>query len=150
MKQRRKKMEDRAEEEKIRQEERKQKTLEKMKSIYELRERIREQKKLEDNLVAEVYEELEGNYGEFKLDKDTTLVMKETINETVNKNIENLFADFPQYRAAFNASYDRNNKTFALLTTEDKKMINTYITTKVGKPKLSVKEWDKAIKEAKK
>lgn len=143
-------MEDRAEEEKIRQEERKQKTLEKMKSIYELRERIREQKKLEDNLVAEVYEELEGNYGEFKLDKDTTLVMKETINETVNKNIENLFADFPQYRAAFNASYDRNNKTFALLTTEDKKMINTYITTKVGKPKLSVKEWDKAIKEAKK
>lgn len=150
MKQRRKKMEDRAEEEKIRQEERKQKTLEKMKSIYELRERIREQKKLEDNLVAEVYEELEGNYGEFKLDKDTTLVMKETINETVNKDIENLFADFPQYRAAFNASYDRNNKTFALLTTEDKKMINTYITTKVGKPKLSVKEWDKAIKEAKK
>ena len=143
-------MEDRAEEEKIRQEERKQKTLEKMKSIYELRERIREQKKLEDNLVAEVYEELEGNYGEFKLDKDTTLVMKETINETVNKNIENLFADFPQYRAAFNASYDRNNKTFALLTTEDKKMINTYITTKVGKPKLSVKEWDKASKEAKK
>lgn len=143
-------MEDRAEEEKIRQEERKQKTLEKMKSIYELRERIREQKKLEDNLVAEVYEELEGNYGEFKLDKDTTLVMKETINETVNKDIENLFADFPQYRAAFNASYDRNNKTFALLTTEDKKMINTYITTKVGKPKLSVKEWDKAIKEAKK
>lgn len=150
MKQRRKKMEDRAEEEKIRQEERKQKTLEKMKSIYELRERIREQKKLEDNLVAEVYEELEGNYGEFKLDKDTTLVMKETINETVNKDIENLFADFPQYRAAFNASYDRNNKTFALLTTEDKKMINTYITTKVGKPKLSVKEWDKASKEAKK
>ena len=150
MKQRRKKMEDRAEEEKIRQEERKQKTLEKMKSIYELRERIREQKKLEDNLVAEVYEELEGNYGEFKLDKDTTLVMKETINETVNKDIENLFADFPQYRAAFNASYDRNNKTFALLTTEDKKMINTYITTKVGKPKLSVKEWDKANKEAKK
>lgn len=143
-------MEDRAEEEKIRQEERKQKTLEKMKSIYELRERIREQKKLEDNLVAEVYEELEGNYGEFKLDKDTTLVMKETINETVNKDIENLFADFPQYRAAFNASYDRNNKTFALLTTEDKKMINTYITTKVGKPKLSVKEWDKASKEAKK
>lgn len=143
-------MEDRAEEEKIRQEERKQKTLEKMKSIYELRERIREQKKLEDNLAAEVYEELEGNYGEFKLDKDTTLVMKETINETVNKDIENLFADFPQYRAAFNASYDRNNKTFALLTTEDKKMINTYITTKVGKPKLSVKEWDKAIKEAKK
>ena len=61
-------MEDRAEEEKIRQEERKQKTLEKMKSIYELRERIREQKKLEDNLVAEVYEELEGHYGEFKLD----------------------------------------------------------------------------------
>ena len=143
-------MEDRAEEEKIRQEERKQKTLEKMKSIYELRERIREQKKLEDNLVAEVYEELEGNYGEFKLDKDTTLVMKETINETVSKNIENLFADYPQYRAAFNASYDRNNKTFALLTTEDKKMINTYITTKVGKPKLSVKEWDKASKEAKK
>lgn len=143
-------MEDRAEEEKIRQEERKQKTLEKMKSIYELRERIREQKKLEDNLVAEVYEELEGNYGEFKLDKDTTLVMKETINETVSKDIENLFADYPQYRAAFNASYDRNNKTFALLTTEDKKMINTYITTKVGKPKLSVKEWDKAIKEAKK
>ena len=143
-------MEDRAEEEKIRQEERKQKTLEKMKSIYELRERIREQKKLEDNLVAEVFERLNGNYGEFKLDKDTTLVMKETINETVNKNIENLFADFPQYRAAFNASYDRNNKTFALLTTEDKKMINTYITTKVGKPKLSVKEWDKAIKEAKK
>lgn len=143
-------MEDRAEEEKIRQEERKQKTLEKMKSIYELRERIREQKKLEDNLVAEVYEELEGNYGEFKLDKDTTLVMKETINETVSKDIENLFADYPQYRAAFNASYDRNNKTFALLTTEDKKMINTYITTKVGKPKLSVKEWDKASKEAKK
>lgn len=143
-------MEDRAEEEKIRQEERKQKTLEKMKSIYELRERIREQKKLEDNLVAEVYEELEGNYGEFKLDKDTTLVMKETINETVSKDIENPFADYPQYRAAFNASYDRNNKTFALLTTEDKKMINTYITTKVGKPKLSVKEWDKAIKEAKK
>lgn len=143
-------MEDRAEEEKIRQEERKQKTLEKMKSIYELRERIREQKKLEDNLVAEVYEELEGNYGEFKLNKDTTLVMKETINETVSKDIENLFADYPQYRAAFNASYDRNNKTFALLTTEDKKMINTYITTKVGKPKLSVKEWDKAIKEAKK
>lgn len=143
-------MEDRAEEEKIRQEERKQKTLEKMKSIYELREEIRELKKLEDNLVAEVYEELEGNYGEFKLDKDTTLVMKETINETVNKDIENLFADFPQYRAAFNASYDRNNKTFALLTTEDKKMINTYITTKVGKPKLSVKEWDKASKEAKK
>ena len=143
-------MEDRAEEEKIRQEERKQKTLEKMKSIYELRERIREQKKLEDNLVAEVYEELEGNYGEFKLDKDTTLVMKETINETVSKDIENLFADYPQYRAAFNASYTRNNKTFALLTTEDKKMINTYITTKVGKPKLSVKEWDKAIKEAKK
>ena len=150
MKQRRKKMEDRAEEEKIRQEERKQKTLEKMKSIYELRERIREQKKLEDNLVAEVYEELEGNYGEFKLDKDTTLVMKETINETVSKDIENLFADYPQYRAAFNASYTRNNKTFALLTTEDKKMINTYITTKVGKPKLSVKEWDKASKEAKK
>ena len=150
MKQRRKKMEDRAEEENIRQEERKQKTLEKMKSIYELRERIREQKKLEDNLVAEVYEELEGNYGEFKLDKDTTLVMKETINETVSKDIENLFADYPQYRAAFNASYDRNNKTFALLTTEDKKMINTYITTKVGKPKLSVKEWDKASKEAKK
>lgn len=143
-------MEDRAEEENIRQEERKQKTLEKMKSIYELRERIREQKKLEDNLVAEVYEELEGNYGEFKLDKDTTLVMKETINETVSKDIENLFADYPQYRAAFNASYDRNNKTFALLTTEDKKMINTYITTKVGKPKLSVKEWDKASKEAKK
>ena len=143
-------MEDRAEEEKIRQEERKQKTLEKMKSIYELRERIREQKKLEDNLVAEVYEELEGNYGEFKLDKDTTLVMKETINETVSKDIENLFADYPQYRAAFNASYTRNNKTFALLTTEDKKMINTYITTKVGKPKLSVKEWDKASKEAKK
>lgn len=150
MKQRRKRMEDRTEEEMIRQAEHKQKTLEKMKSIYELREEIRELKKLEDNLVAEVYERLNGNYGEFKLNKDTTLVMKETINETVSKDIENLFADYPQYRAAFNASYARNNKTFALLTTEDKKMINTYITTKVGKPKLSVKEWDKASKEAKK
>ena len=97
-----------------------------------------------------MFERLNGNYGEFKLNKDTTLVMKETINETVSKDIENLFADYPQYRAAFNASYSRNNKTFALLTTEDKKMINTYITTKVGKPKLSVKEWDKAVKEAKK
>ena len=142
-------MEDRTEEEMIRQAEHKQRTLEKMKSIYELRETIREQKKLEDDLVAEVFERLDGNYGEFKLNKDTTLVMKETINETVSKDIENLFADYPQYRAAFNASYARNNKTFALLTTEDKKMINTYITTKVGKPKLSVQEWDKAIKEAK-
>ena len=143
-------MEDRTEEEMISQEEYKQGTLEKVKSIYEIRAKIRELKKLEDDLVAEVYERLNGKYGEFNLDKDTTLVMKETINETVSKDIENLFADYPQYRAAFNASYDRNNKTFALLTTEDKKMINTYITTKVGKPKLSVKEWDKAIKEAKK
>ena len=143
-------MEDRTEEEMISQEEYKQGTLEKVKSSYESRAKIRELKKLEDDLVAEVFERLDGNYGEFKLNKDTTLVMKETINETVSKDIENLFADYPQYRAAFNASYARNNKTFALLTTEDKKMINTYITTKVGKPKLSVKEWDKAIKEAKK
>ena len=86
-------MEDRTEEEMIRQAEHKQKTLEKMKSIYELREEIRELKKIEDNLVAEVFERLNGNYGEFKLNKDTTLVMKETINETVSKDIENLFAD---------------------------------------------------------
>ena len=150
MKQRRKKMEDRTEEEMIRQEEHKQKTLEKMKSIYELRERIRELKKLEGDLVAEVFERLNGNYGEFKLDKDTTLVMKETINETVSKDIENLFADFPQYRAAFNASYEVNKKTFMLLPTNDKKMLDSFMTTKIGKPKLTVKEWEKAIKEAKK
>ena len=143
-------MEDRTEEEMIRQEEHKQKTLEKMKSIYELRERIRELKKLEGDLVAEVFERLNGNYGEFKLDKDTTLVMKETINETVSKDIENLFADFPQYRAAFNASYEVNKKTFMLLPTNDKKMLDSFMTTKIGKPKLTVKEWEKAIKEAKK
>ena len=150
MKQRRKKMEDRTEEEMIRQEEHKQKTLEKMKSIYELRERIRELKKLEGDLVAEVFERLNGNYGEFKLDKDTTWVMRETINETVSKDIENLFADFPQYRAAFNASYEVNKKTFMLLPTNDKKMLDSFMTTKIGKPKLTVKEWEKAIKEAKK
>ena len=73
-------MEDRTEEEMIRQAEHKQRTLEKMKSIYELREEIREMKKLEDNLVAEVFERLNGNYGEFKLYNDTTFVMKDTIN----------------------------------------------------------------------
>lgn len=110
--------------------------------LYKTRNELSELKNKESDLVASIYELLQGTYGEYKIKDGMTLKMSVTENEKVNKDIEGFLADNPQFRMCFNATYKVNKKAYNTIPSADKQVIGSFIEISYGKPKVTVKEWE--------
>ena len=111
--------------------------------MYSVRKELKILKEKESDLVAKIYELLQGVYGEYKIKDGMTLKMAVTENEKVSKDIEGFLADYPQFRMCFNASYKVNKKAWNTIPTADKEELGKFVEINFGKPKVTIKEWEK-------